>query len=61
MIDYANKVDWDLFKRQKQMLVEMTFDQSRPVEETDLLEGVVCLLDALQDSFQPYDLDEDEG
>ena len=59
MIDYANKVDWDLFKRQKEFLINLQF-ASDYIEDADLLEGIINLMDTFQDEFQPYDIDENE-
>jgi hypothetical protein len=61
MIDFTNKIDWDLFKRQKEYLVAMTDDKDRLTEEVTILDGVIALMDAVQDSFQPYGIDEGEA
>ena len=51
-------IDWELFKIQKEYLVAMCDDDDRLTEEIDVLEGVVNLMDAIQDNFKPLDVDE---
>ncbi len=41
--------DWPLLRAQKQLLLALC-DRACSPEEAELLEGVVCLLDALQDA-----------
>ena len=57
--DFTNTIDWDMFARQKQQLLDMADDQQRfNIEEADLLMGIVHLMDAVQDSFQPQEAEE---
>ena len=51
-------IDWKLFHIQKDYLVCMAGDDSRMVEETDILDGVIHLMDAVQDRFEPAEVDE---
>ena len=52
-------IDWPLFHMQKELLVRMTDDPDRPIEETELFDGVIHLMDAIQDEFEPLQIDEE--
>ena len=54
------KIDWELFKIQKEYLIAMCDDDDRLTEEIEVIEGVVNLMDAIQDEFKPLDIDECE-
>lgn len=54
-------IDWKLFRIQKEYLLAMSFDTDRLTEECDVLEGVINLMDAIQDKFEPLDIDEGDG
>lgn len=51
-------IDWELFHLQKQYLVAMANDENRLTEEVAVLDGVINLMDAIQDEFEPYPIDE---
>jgi len=53
-------IDWELFRIQKEYLVAMADDENRLTEEIEVLDGVINLMDAIQDTFKPLDIDEDE-
>lgn len=42
-------IDWDLFREQKNHLIEMTYDHHMPNHDMALLEGLVNFLDHFQD------------
>ncbi len=46
-------IDWPLFHRQKAMLVAMANDEDRLTSEVEVLDGVINLLDAIQDALEP--------
>lgn len=46
-------IDWPLFHQQKAMLVAMANDNDRLTSEVEVLDGVINLLDALQDALEP--------
>lgn len=50
--------DEQLF-RQKEYLIAMANDEDRLTEEVEVLDGVINLMDAFQDAFEPYDADEE--
>jgi hypothetical protein len=45
-------IDWDLFRQQKECLIGVIEDSSND-RERDLLSGLLHLLDAVQDEFEP--------
>ena len=53
-------IDWKLFHLQKDALVRMCDDRNRPIEEIELFDGLINLMDAVQDEFEPYDIDEED-
>lgn len=53
-------LDWELFKIQKEYLIAMSDDEDRLTEEIDILDGVVNLMDHIQDTFKPLEMDESE-
>ena len=48
-----HNIDWDLLKTQKELLFKLVNDPKRPQDEVDLLDGVLNLLDAIQDVYEP--------
>ena len=48
-----HNIDWALFKTQKELLFKLVNEPKRPQAEVDLLEGVLNLLDAIQDEYEP--------
>lgn len=52
-------IDWELFRIQKEYLVAMANDEDRLTEEIDMLDGVINLMDTIQDTFKPLDVNED--
>ena len=48
-----NKIDWALFKAQKNALVLLTENHKITPEETLALDGVINMMDAIQDEFMP--------
>ncbi len=46
-------IDWPLFHRQKAMLVAMANDEDRLTSEVEVLDGIINLLDAIQDALEP--------
>ena len=56
----VNKIDWELFKLQKYALLRLRDDPKIMIEDAEMLDGVVNLMDAIQDDFEPCDIDEDE-
>lgn len=42
-------IDWTLLRHQKNCLVSMANDEERLTAEIDVLDGVVSLLDSIQD------------
>jgi hypothetical protein len=48
-----DKIDWALFKTQKNALVLLTENHKTTPEETLALEGVIHMMDAIQDEFMP--------
>ena len=48
-----NKIDWALFKAQKAALVLLTENHKITPEETLALDGVINMMDAIQDEFMP--------
>ena len=48
-----NKIDWALFKAQKLDLVKLTDNPGITVEEELALDGIINLMDAIQDEFMP--------
>lgn len=53
-------IDWELFKIQKEGLVSLATDPSMWQEDIDLLDGVINLMDAIQDEFKPLGTDEEK-
>ncbi len=59
-------IDWELFKKQKEFLVTLTDDYSFLPEDIEMLDGVINLMDAIQDEFEPiwcgliYQMDDEE-
>lgn len=47
------KIDWRLFHQQKAMLVAMADDEDRLTSEVEALDGLINLLDAIQDALEP--------
>lgn len=54
-------IDWELFHLQKDYLAAMADDETRLTEEVAVLDGVIHLMDAIQDKFEPLDTDEGDG
>lgn len=48
-----NKIDWALFKAQKMALVLLTENHKTNPEEVLALDGVINMMDAIQDAFMP--------
>ena len=48
-----DKIDWALFKAQKLALVLLTENHKITPEETLALDGVINMMDAIQDEFMP--------
>ncbi len=46
-------IDWPLFHRQKAMLVAMADDKDRLTSEVEVLDGVINLMDGIQDALEP--------
>lgn len=46
-------IDWPLFHQQKAMLVAMADDEDRLTSEVEALDGILNLLDAIQDALEP--------
>lgn len=46
-------IDWSLFKKQKEYLVAMSNDTDRSTSEIEVLDGVINLMDAVQDEWEP--------
>jgi len=46
-------IDWPLFHRQKAMLVAMANDEDRLTSEVEVLDGVINLMDGIQDALEP--------
>ena len=46
-------IDWPLFHQQKAMLVAMADDEDRLTSEVEALDGIINLLDAIQDALEP--------
>ena len=47
-------IDWNLFKKQKECLVGLVSEGDLGLpEECELIEGVIHLMDAIQDEFEP--------
>lgn len=53
-------IDWNLFKQQKDFLINAASDENRNIEETDVFDGVIALMDYIQDNYEPYDIDEND-
>lgn len=51
-------INWPLFHRQKAMLVAMANDKDRLTSEVEVLDGVINLMDGIQDALEP---DKPEG
>lgn len=56
-----NDIDWELFHAQKQTLLGLRDNPKTTQEECDVLDGVVNLMDAIQDEYEPADIDEDNS
>lgn len=50
-------INWPLFHRQKAMLVAMANDNDRLTSEVEVLDGVIHLMDGIQDALEPEKLD----
>lgn len=46
-------INWPLFHRQKAMLVAMADDKDRLTSEVEVLDGVINLMDGIQDALEP--------
>jgi hypothetical protein len=53
LMNSVNNIDWVLFAKQKEYLLAMAGDDDRLTEEIAVLDGVINLMDALQDDFAP--------
>lgn len=58
LVQYMNKsciakIDWTLFKAQKMALVLLTENHKITPKETLALDGVINMMDAIQDEFMP--------
>lgn len=53
-----DNIDWPLFKQQKSLLVAMSFNDDLPPGEVELLDGIINMLDDIQDEFGPEAKDE---
>lgn len=49
----VNRIDWPLFHIQKQVLLTLCDDPKTTQEECAVLEGVVNMMDGIQDDFEP--------
>jgi hypothetical protein len=52
-----DRIDWKMFRRQKEYLVA-TANDNRLTEEITLIDGLIHLMDAIQDEAMPLDLGE---
>jgi hypothetical protein len=48
-----SKIDWTLFKAQKNALVLLTENHKTTTEEVLALNGIIHMMDAIQDEFMP--------
>ena len=48
-----DKIDWALFKAQKAALVLLVVNHRTTQEEKLVLDGVINMMDAIQDEFMP--------
>jgi cell fate (sporulation/competence/biofilm development) regulator YlbF (YheA/YmcA/DUF963 family) len=53
------KVDWELFKSQKEILVKLTENPKMTPIEIDALDGIINFMDAYQDLEMVLEDDED--
>jgi hypothetical protein len=49
-------IDWELFKKQKELLLTLADDYSFLPQDIEMIDGVINLLDAIQDEFEPEEL-----
>lgn len=48
-----NNIDWALLQKQKECLLSMMGAHSTTISEIETLDGIINLLDFIQDEFQP--------
>lgn len=51
--------DWDLFILQKLTLLRLVEDPRLNTQEVEALDGVINMMDFIQDEFQPHNTDKD--
>ena len=56
---FTMKVDWELFKSQKEILVKLTENPKMTPIEIDALDGIINFMDAYQDLEMVLEDDED--
>ena len=58
MSNSITKIDWELFKLQKEHLFKLMDNDHLTIEDVAVLDGIVNLMDALQDDYAPVEEDE---
>lgn len=50
MADYIKRMNWQLLRSQKQLIVGLTNGATVSPEQSEAIEGILALIDAIQDS-----------
>lgn len=58
MSNSITKIDWELFKLQKEHLVRLMDNDHLVIEDIAILDGIINMMDALQDDYAPEGEDE---
>jgi hypothetical protein len=53
-------IDWELLREQKHQLIALAFSDTATIKETEALEGVINLLDTIQDEAVSSGLADEE-
>jgi len=53
-----DKIDWELFKLQKEYLFKLMDNNHLTIEDVAVLDGIVNLMNSIQDDFEPEGEDE---